>query len=226
MITAIPEVLNAEEVKQAREILEKAEWVDGRVTAGYQSAKAKNNMQIPENSPAARQLGEMILNALGKNGQFLSAALPLRVFPPLFNRYQGGQAFGTHVDNAIRHIPGAPVRIRTDLSATLFFSNPEEYEGGELTVEDTFGVKTVKLPAGSMILYPATSLHHVKPVTSGVRTCSFFWIQSMVRQDSHRTLLYDLDLEIQRLSRDFPEHPSAVRLNGVYNNLLREWAEL
>ncbi len=226
MLLNIPNVLTAEQVTEARKILEAAEWVDGKVTAGYQSARAKDNMQIPEGSPAARQVGEMILKALGQNPLFLSAALPLQVFPPLFNRYAGGQSFGTHVDNAIRQVPGTPHRIRTDLSATLFFAAPEEYDGGELCVEDAYGVKSVKLPPGHMVLYPATSLHHVKPVTRGARLSSFFWMQSMVRDDARRSILFDLDLSIQRLSRDHPEHPSAVQLTGVYHNLLRQWAEM
>ncbi len=226
MLISVPDVLTAEQVAQARQILDQAEWVDGRVTAGHQSARAKDNQQIPEGHPAARQLGEMILAALGKSPLFMSAALPLRVFPPLFNRYTGGQSFGTHVDNAIRQVPGTGHRIRTDLSATLFFAGPEEYDGGELCVEDTYGVKSVKLPAGHMILYPATSLHHVRPVTRGARTCSFFWIQSMVRDDGRRSLLFDLDLGIQRLVADHPTHPSAVQLTGVYHNLLRQWAEV
>ena len=226
MILSIPDVLTREEVAQARQVLDKAEWVDGRVTAGHQSAKTKDNMQVPENHPAARQIGEMVLTALGKSSLFLSAAVPLRVFPPLFNRYQGGQSFGTHVDNAIRQVTGTPYKIRTDLSATLFLAAPEEYDGGELSVEDTYGVHSVKLAAGSMVLYPASSLHFVKPVTRGARIASFFWIQSMVRDDGQRTLLFDLDLGIQRISRDYPEHPSAVQLTGVYHNLLRQWAEV
>ena len=226
MLINIPNVLTPEQVAEARKILDAAEWIDGKVTAGYQSAKAKDNMQIPENHPAARQVGEMILKALGKSPLFMSAALPAHVFPPLFNRYSGGQSFGTHVDNAIRQIPGTPHRIRTDLSATLFFAAPEEYDGGELCVEDTYGVHSVKLPAGHMVLYPSTSLHHVKPVTRGARLCSFFWLQSMVREDSQRSLLFDLDLAIQRLGADHPNHPSGVQLTGVYHNLLRQWAEM
>ena len=226
MLLSIPDVLTPEQVAEARGVLDAAEWVDGRVTAGHQSAKAKDNMQIPEGSPAARQLGDMILAALGKNPLFLSAALPLRVFPPLFNRYSGGQSFGTHVDNAIRQIPGTANRIRTDLSATLFFEDPENYDGGELCVEDTYGVQRVKLAPGSMILYPATSLHHVTPVTRGARVCSFFWIQSMIRDDGQRSLLFDLDMGIQRLTADHPDHPSAIQLTGVYHNLLRQWAEM
>jgi len=226
----IPDILTKEQVEKARALFKDAEWVDGKVTAGYQSAQAKNNAQIPENHPAAIQVGDMILQALGKNLQFMAAALPAKVFPPLFNRYRGGQNFGTHVDNAIRQIPGTPHRIRTDLSATVFLCDPKEYDGGELVVEDTYGVHSSKLPAGSMVLYPSTSLHHVKPVTKGARICSFFWIQSMVREDAHRTLLYDLDLAIQRLSRDLKENPVAaqttVQLTGVYHNLLRSWAEV
>jgi len=230
MLISVPDVLTVEQVAQARQILDKAEWVDGKVTAGHQSSKAKNNMQLPEGSPAAQQLGDMILAALGRNPLFLSAALPLRVFPPLFNRYSGGQSFGTHVDNAIRQVTGTPHRIRTDLSATLFFAAPEEYDGGELCVEDTYGVKSVKLPAGHMILYPSTSLHHVTPVTRGARISSFFWIQSMIRDDGQRSLLFDLDLAIQRLGRDLPDNAVAsqtsVQLTGVYHNLLRQWAEV
>src|SRR5688572_13244109 len=226
MLLSVPDVLTAEQVAQARQILDKAEWVDGKVTAGHQSSKAKDNMQIPEGHPAAQQVGEMILSALSRNPLFMSAALPLRVFPPLFNRYAGGQSFGTHVDNAIRQITGTPHRIRTDLSATLFLAAPEEYDGGELCVEDTYGVKSVKLPAGHMVLYPSTSLHHVRPVTRGARVSSFFWIQSMIRDDGQRSILFDLDVAIQRLSGDHPNHPSAVQLTGVYHNLLRQWAEV
>jgi PKHD-type hydroxylase len=230
MLITLPDVLNAEQMVQARKLLDEAEWVDGRVTAGYQSARAKDNVQIPEMHPIAKQVGAMILQALSKNLLFLSAALPLHVVPPLFNRYSGGQSFGTHVDNSIRQIPGASRHIRTDLSATLFFAAPDEYDGGELVVEDTYGVKTVKLPPGHAVLYPSTSLHHVKPVTRGARLCSFFWIQSMVRDDGKRSLLFDLDLGIQRLSRDLADQPvaaqTAVQLTGVYHNLLRQWAEV
>jgi PKHD-type hydroxylase len=230
MLLQIPNLLTPEQLAQARQVLDQAEWVDGRVTAGPQSAKAKDNVQIPEGHPAAKQLGELILAALGQNQLFLSAALPLRVFPPLFNRYSGGQSFGTHVDNAIRQITGTPHRIRTDLSATLFFSGPDEYEGGELCVEDTYGAQKVKLPAGHLILYPSTSLHHVRPVTGGARVCSFFWVQSLIRDDARRSLLFDLDLSIQRLNRELPEQAAAaqaaVQLTGVYHNLLRQWSEL
>jgi len=226
MLLPIPDVLTAEQVLRARRLLEQAEWVDGRVTAGHQSARAKENMQIPEGSPAARELDAMILSGLEQSALFISAALPARVFPPLFNRYQGGQAFGTHVDNAIRQVSGTQHRIRTDLSATLFLTGPDEYDGGDLVVEDTYGTHNVKLPAGHMILYPATSLHHVRPVTRGSRLASFFWIQSMVRDDGQRTLLFDLDVAIQRLNSSDASHPSAVQLTGVYHNLLRRWADV
>jgi PKHD-type hydroxylase len=226
MLLAIPDLLTAEQVLQARQLLDSAQWVDGRVTAGHQSSRAKDNLQLAEGHPVANQLGEMILEALGGNALFISAALPQRVFPPLFNRYQGGQSFGTHVDNSIRQITGTPHRIRTDISATLFFANPDEYDGGELVVEDTYGTHTVKLPAGHMILYPATSLHNVRPITRGTRIASCFWIPSMVRDDAQRALLFDLDMAIQRLNRDLPDHPSAVQFTGVYHNLLRQWAEV
>jgi PKHD-type hydroxylase len=230
MLIQIPDVLTPAQVARGRALLDAADWIDGKVTAGYQSAKAKDNMQLLEGSPVAVELGNMIVTALGQNPTFVSAALPLRIFPPLFNRYSGGQSFGTHVDNAIRQVPGTPHRIRTDLSATLFFAGPDEYDGGELCVEDAYGVQRVKLPAGHMILYPATSLHHVTPVTRGARICSFFWLQSMIRDDQRRSLLFDLDLAIQRLSRDLPENISAqqssVQLTGVYHNLLRQWAEM
>jgi PKHD-type hydroxylase len=225
VLLQIPEVLTAKQVALARKALDEAEWVDGRVTAGIQSARTKNNLQLPEDHPAARQIGEMILTALGKNALFVSAALPMRVFPPLFNRYRSGQSFGTHIDNAIRQISGSPHRIRTDVSATLFLASPHDYEGGELSVEDAYGVHNVKLPAGDMVIYPASSLHYVTPVTRGERVSSFFWIQSMVRDDGQRSLLFDLDLGIQRLSHDHPDHPSAVQLTGVYHNLVRRWAD-
>jgi PKHD-type hydroxylase len=226
MLLQIPNVLTAAQVREARTLLDAAEWIDGRVTAGHQSARAKDNEQIPENHPAARQAGETIVAALARNPLFRSAALPLHVFPPLFNRYTGGQSFGSHVDNAVRQVAGTAHQLRTDLSATLFLSEPGEYDGGELVIEDTFGVQSVKLAAGNLILYPASSLHHVRPVTHGARVSSFFWIQSMVRDDGERTLLFDLDLSIQRLGADHPEHASVLQLTGVYHNLLRRWADL
>ena len=226
MLISIPEVLSAAEVAQARELMERAEWIDGKATAGHQSIKAKDNMQIREGDPIAQELGTMILKALGASPLFVAAALPRQIFPPMFNRYSGGQSFGTHVDNAIRHVPGSGHRVRTDISATLFFSRPDEYDGGELCIEDTYGLQKVKLPAGHMVLYPATSLHQVRPVTRGARVCSFFWIQSMVRDGEQRSLLLNLDLGIQRLNRESPNHPVAVQFTGVYHNLLRQWAEV
>jgi len=226
MLLTIPDVLTRDQVDHARQLFATTNWIDGRVTAGHQSARTKDNMQLPEDSPVAREIGDVILNALSQNNFFISAALPLRVFPPLFNQYSGGQSFGTHVDNAIRQITGTGHRIRTDLSATLFFSHPEEYDGGELVVEDTYGIHSVKLPVGHMVLYPSTSLHHVRPVTRGTRTSSFFWIQSMIRDDGQRTLLFDLDVATQRIAADSPTHPSTVQLTGIYHNLLRRWAEM
>lgn len=225
MIITIPQVLTAEQVRKARGILDYAEWIDGKVTAGHQSARAKDNQQIPEDSPAARQLGDMILAALERSPRFVSAALPLKVFPPLFNRYGDGQSFGLHVDNAVRMIRGTPHRVRTDLSATLFMAEPTDYDGGELVIEDTYGAHTVKLPAGHMVLYPASSLHKVNPVRRGSRIASFFWIQSMVREDAQRALLFDMDTAIQHLAQEQPDHASVIQLTGVYHNLLRTWVE-
>jgi PKHD-type hydroxylase len=226
MLIQIPDVLNAEQLAHARRLLGEATWVDGRITAGHQSTRTKHNQQIDEHDPVAKHLGDQILGALQRNPLFVSAALPLRVFPPLFNRYRGGDSFGNHVDNAIRRVPSTGQSLRTDLSATLFLTEPDEYDGGELMVEDTYGVHAVKLPAGQMILYPSTSLHHVKPVTRGARIASFFWLQSMVRDDGQRTVLFDLDTAIQRLTVDLPEHPAALQLTAVYHNLLRRWAEI
>ena len=226
MLLQIPQVLSAEQVADSRRQLDAAEWVDGRVTAGHQSARAKDNVQLSEDSPVARQLGQAILAALERSPLFVSAALPLKIFPPLFNRYDGGQSFGVHIDNAIRQVRNTPHRVRTDISATLFLSQPDEYDGGELVVEDTFGTHSVKLPAGDLVLYPASSLHRVQPVTRGARVASFFWIQSMIRDDGQRTILFDLDLAIQRLGADVPNHPSLVQLTGTYHNLLRRWADV
>ena len=226
MLITIPDVLTNAELARARAALDGALWIDGKVTAGYQAQSVKENLQLPEDHPVAVELGELILNALARTPPFTSAALPLRVFPPMFNRYSGGDHFGTHVDAAIRAMSTTGQRIRTDLSATLFFSAPEEYDGGELLVEDTYGVHSVKLPAGHLVLYPATSLHRVTPVTRGVRIASFFWIQSMIRADGDRTLLYDLDIAIQRLAKDSPGNPIGVQLTGVYHNLIRRWAEM
>ena len=226
MLLQVPDILSAERVAECRRMLDESEWIDGRVTAGHQSGRAKDNVQLREDSEAAKQVGAIVMNALEGNALFMAAALPLKVFPPLFNRYEGGHAFGNHVDNAIRQVTGTPHRVRTDLAATLFFSAPEEYDGGELEIEDTYGLHSVKLPAGHMILYPASSLHHVRPVTRGARVASFFWIQSMVRDDGERTLLFDLDVAIQRLTTDMPEHPSVLELTSLYHNLLRRWADV
>ncbi|MCE9670159.1 Fe2+-dependent dioxygenase [Myxococcus stipitatus] len=225
MMVHIPNVLTATEVAHCREVMEKADWVDGRITAGHQSGQVKKNLQLAEGGVAARELGALVGAALEKNALFISAALPQRVFPPLFNRYDTSMTFGSHVDNAIRAVPGTGQRIRTDLSATLFLSEPDSYDGGELVVEDTYGDHSVKLPAGDLILYPSTSLHHVTPVTRGVRLASFFWLQSLVRESSQRSLLFDLDTAIMRLNQEVPASPSLVMLTGVYHNLLRQWAE-
>lgn len=226
MLLQIPNVLTQEQTAECRRLLESSEWIDGNATAGHQSRLAKQNLQLAEDDSAALDIGGLIVGALQSNPLFVSAALPLKVFPPLFNRYEGGQNFGTHVDNAIRRSRVSGDQMRTDLSATLFFSNPSEYEGGELVIEDTYGVQKIKLNAGSMILYPASSLHHVTPVTSGTRLASFFWIQSMVRDDGCRAILFDMDSAIQRLAAADPLHPSVVQLTGVYHNLLRRWAEI
>jgi len=225
MLLQIPEVLSAEQVKQFRARLDAASWVDGNVTSGHQSAHAKVNEQVAEDSVEARELGEVVLSALARSALFFSAALPKQVFPPLFNRYRQGMTFGNHVDSAIRSHAGTRMRMRTDMSATLFLSAPEDYDGGELLVEDAYGTQQVKLPAGHMILYPATSLHRVNPITRGARVASFFWIQSMVREDAQRTLLFDMDMAILRLAKERPNDPALVSLTGVYHNLLRMWAE-
>jgi PKHD-type hydroxylase len=226
MMVHVPKVLTAEQVARCRTVMEKAAWVDGRVTAGHQSAQVKNNLQLPEGTPEARDLGNMVIDALARSNLFMSAVLPKQVFPPLFNRYDAGMTFGSHVDNSIRGIPGTGMRIRTDVSTTLFISSPEDYDGGELVVEDTYGTHAVKLPAGDMIVYPATSLHHVTPITRGSRIASFFWTQSMIRDESKRSLLFDMDMAIIKLGRDHPEHASVVELTSVYHNLLRQWAEV
>ena len=230
MLVRIPKLLSPEDVAHCRDALVRAEWVDGKVTAGAQSAGEKRNLQIPENSSTARALGDLVLSRLGKNELFTSASLAMRVFPPLFNRYDGGMDFGTHIDNAIRFVAasvgsGAPIRVRTDMSATVFLTDPADYEGGELVILDTFGEHRVKLPAGDMILYSATSRHHVTPVTRGSRWSSFFWIQSMVRDESARTVLFDLDTAIQALRKKVGDSDEVVSLTGLYHNLLRRWAD-
>jgi PKHD-type hydroxylase len=226
MLVHIPDVLTSGQVADCLRVLADVPWIDGRATAGFQSALVKHNAQVPEDHPAAQELGGLITEVLERTPLFVAAALPLRVFPPLFNRYEGGQAFGTHVDNAIRQASGAARRLRSDLSATLFLNAPEDYDGGELVIEDSYGAHAAKLPAGHMVLYPAGSLHSVKPVTRGARLAAFFWVQSMVRDDARRAQLFDLDTAIQQLARDVPDHPAVVQLVGVYHNLVRSWAEL
>lgn len=226
MMIAVPDLLAPAEVEHIRSIIDAGEWIDGNVTSGPQAALAKNNMQLSEACDSAKQAGRIILDALGKSPLFIAAALPLKIFPPLFNRYSGGQAFGAHIDNAVRIQRGSEFRVRSDLSATLFLADPDSYEGGELLVEDRLGAQRVKLPAGHMLLYPASSLHRVEPVTSGERVASFFWIQSMVRDDGARSLLFDLDSAVQSLAADRgQDDPAIIRLTGVYHNLLRRWAD-
>ena len=226
MLIAIPQVLDADGVGRVRAVIDAGEWVDGNVTSGPQAALAKRNEQLSESSAAAREGGGIVLDALGRSPLFFAAALPLKIFPPLFNRYAGGQDFGVHVDNAVRIQRGSEFRVRSDLSATLFLADPDSYEGGELLIEGQFGAQAVKLPAGDMVLYPSSSLHRVTPVTGGARVASFFWIQSMVRDDSARTLLFDLDRSIQAIAADRGQDDAEViRLTGVYHNLLRRWAD-
>lgn len=224
MLVHIPQVLNADQVARCRTIMDQAAWTDGRVTAGFQSAQVKKNLQLPEDAPEAQELGGMVMLALKRSPLFLSAALPHTVFPPLFNRYDSGMTFGAHIDNAIRQSLDGQ-RIRTDISATLFLNGPDEYDGGELTVEDTYGSHAVKLPAGDLVIYPADSLHNVTPITRGSRVASFFWIQSLIRDRTRRALLFDLDTSIRHLTRDVPGHDALVTLTGTYHNLLRQWAE-
>jgi PKHD-type hydroxylase len=227
MLVKIEKVLAKEDVAHCRSVLEGTQWVDGRITAGAQSALAKHNLQVPENAPQARALGEIVLRALGASPAFNSAAVPFRVFPPLFNRYDVGMKFGAHVDNAIRFIAGPNIRVRTDLSATLFLTPPEEYDGGELVIQDTYGEQSVKFAAGDMVLYPASSLHRVDPVTRGSRWASFFWIQSMVKDDGARGILYQLDQAIIKTRTDLGDtHAAVLELTAVYHNLLRRWAEV
>ena len=226
MLIVIPDVLDAAGVARLRGIVDAADWIDGNATSGPQAALAKRNEQLPEDAAEAREAGTMVLDALGRAPLFVAAALPLKVYPPLFNRYAGGQDFGVHVDNAIRVKRGTDFRLRSDLSATLFLSDPDSYDGGELVVEDVYGPQAVKLPAGHMVLYPASSLHRVTPVTRGVRVASFFWIQSMVRDDAARRILFDLDQGVQAVAASSGQgDPAVVRLTGVYHNLLRRWAD-
>ncbi|TRO14278.1 Fe2+-dependent dioxygenase [Ectopseudomonas mendocina] len=225
MLIEIEGLLSAEEVDEVRRQLLAQPWVDGKVTAGVQSAQVKANRQLDEDNPLARQLGELILRRLSDNALFMSAALPKRIYPPLFNRYGDGEAFGFHVDNAVRGIKGVRERVRTDLSATLFLADPASYDGGELVIRDTFGEQRVKLAAGNLVLYPGSSLHRVEPVTRGERLASFFWIESLVREDSQRQMLLDMDVAIQRLTAQGADDQSLLELTGVYHNLLRRWSD-
>lgn len=226
MMLHVPEVLNAEQVREIRAGLDAADWVDGRETVGDQGAKVKRNRQLPEHSAVGRELGKAILGALARSSLFFSAALPLRFVPPLFNRYEGGEHYGLHVDGSVRSVPGGGEQLRTDLSCTLFLCDPEDYEGGELEVVDTYGAHEVKLPAGDLILYPSSSLHRVHPVTGGARVCSFFWLQSMVRSDQQRSMLFELDQVIQKLRGRLGECEESIALTGQYHNLLRMWSEI
>ncbi|GAB2500236.1 Fe2+-dependent dioxygenase [Arenimonas alkanexedens] len=228
MLLHVANVLSADEVAHFRQHLVGAGWADGKLTAGYQSAQAKDNAQLPHTDPVARELSGRVLDALSRSALFFSAVLPRRIFPPLFNRYAGGQAFGFHIDNAIRYERagnGAQVPVRTDVSSTLFLSHPEEYDGGELVIQDTYGTQRVKLAAGDLVVYPGTSLHEVTPVTRGERIASFFWTQSLVRDAGQRRELFDLDRAIQQLTVTAPGDPALVQLTGVYHNLLRRWSD-
>jgi PKHD-type hydroxylase len=226
MLVTIPDVLQPEDLAHIRSVLETTDWIDGRTTAGDQAAKVKHNLQVPVESLIAQELGQIVLRALGSNPTFMTAALPLRVLPPMFNRYDAGMTFGAHVDGAVRAIPGTGQRMRTDVSSTLFLTPPEDYDGGELVVHDTYGTHSVKLPAGHMVVYPATSMHSVTPVTRGSRWASFFWTQSMVKDDWRRHMLYDLDLSIMSVRSRLPDDDAAVvGLAAHYHNLIRHWSE-
>lgn len=225
MIIEIADILTADEARQCRERLETADWLDGRRTAGSVAVHAKANEQLAEDDPLGRQIGDIILSRLGQSERFMAAALPLKVLPPRFNRYTGNGAYGNHIDAAIFTVPGTPHRIRSDLSATLFFSDPDSYDGGELMIESPSGSRGVKLSAGYMALYPATTLHRVTPVTRGTRYAAFFWIQSLVREENRRAMLLELDDSIRSVAAETPDHPAVVRLTGLYHNLLRDWAQ-
>ena len=225
MMLHIPDVLTAEQVRQMRAALDKADWLDGRATVGEQGARVKNNRQLPESSALSRELGQVVLDAVQKADLFFAAALPKRIVPPLFNRYEGGETYGLHVDGSMRQVPGEDGWLRTDLSCTLFLCDPDEYDGGELEVVDTYGTHAVKLPAGDLILYPSTSLHQVTPVMRGARVCSFFWLQSLVRDGTQRQMLFDLDMDIRRLRAQLGDSAEVLGLTAHYHNLMRQWAE-
>lgn len=227
MLICIPEVLSKDEVAEFRRIMDAERWEDGRSTAGKQSAEVKNNEQLSPDSPVSRNLGDQVIRALAATPLFMSAAIPKQIFPPLFNRYAAGNYFGEHVDNAIRGDTLTGLRIRTDISVTLFLSEPDEYDGGELLVDDYYGSHRIKLPAGHLVLYPATSLHMVTPVTRGVRTSSFFWLQSMIKDTTGRRLIFDLDTALQGLVAQLGRNNAEVRtLTNVYHNLTRYWTDL
>lgn len=227
MLVQVNNVLDADALARCRALLAAADWVDGRITAGPQSAQVKNNLQLPESAPASIAARAIVLEGVERSPLFFAAALPKRIFPPLFNRYEGmANAFGNHIDNAVRTIGTTGQRVRTDLSATLFLSDPAEYDGGDLVIEDTFGPRSVRLAAGDLVLYPSTSVHRVEPVTRGARLASFLWIESMVRDDGQRGILYDLDMAILELRQSHGEIAPAVRLTGTYHNLLRRWADV
>lgn len=225
MLLHVPNVLNAEELNQLRKLMAQADWTDGKVTAGTQSAQVKRNIQLPETTADAEAARLIVLKALNRNALFFSAALPKKIYPPLFNQYRDGMDFGAHIDNAVRTHAVSGVHVRTDISCTLFIADPDSYEGGELVVEDTYGHQMVKLPAGDMVLYPGTSLHHVRPVTKGARLASFFWVQSMIREDAQRTLLFDMDAAIVTLRQQVGDNAAVIRLTGNYHNLIRMWAD-
>jgi PKHD-type hydroxylase len=224
MLLQIPDLFSPGEVRDARAALEAADWIDGRATAGHRAARVKSNLQLALDDPTAQRVGNAIVDRLGQTPLFIAAALPLRVLPPRFNRYEGAGAYGPHVDSAIFPIPGTPLRVRTDISATLFLSDPDEYEEGELVIADTFGDQRVKLPAGHLVIYPGSSLHHVTPVTRGTRYAAFFWTQSLVQSDQNRRTLFELDTAIQALTGDHPDHASVDQLTNIYHNLLRAWS--
>jgi PKHD-type hydroxylase len=225
MVLTISQLLSASQVNEFREALTGAEWIDGKATAGYLSSRTKNNEQLPEGHPVGRRLGNIILDELDKNSLFVSAALPMRVLPPLFNRYAGGQSYGGHIDGAVRPIAGTPFRVRTDLSATLFLTDPNDYEGGELLIGEGGEERKVKLAAGDLVLYNGGTIHRVLPVTRGTRLAAFFWVQSMVREEARRDILFELDNTLQELGKTAANHDACVRLAGVYHNLLRQWAD-
>lgn len=225
MLLHVPEVLTSDELGQLRLLLATADWTDGKVTAGTQSAQVKLNLQLPETSEYAEEARQIVLKALSRNALFFSAALPKKIYPPLFNQYREGMDFGAHIDNAVRTHAISGMHVRTDISCTLFIADPESYEGGELVIEDTYGHQIVKLAAGDMVLYPGTSLHHVRPVTSGARLACFFWVQSMIREDGQRTLLFDMDAAIATLRQQHGDSAAVIRLTGNYHNLIRMWAD-